>query len=148
MPYTFPKNVRATKENPFIKAGTTTWFSPSDRLPKAVEHQHALYITNVFSLLYGDVKAGNTERVNIFFDKMKKYQEVSGGTSLPSKTQYKAERINNAYPFATILYMENLTLDFNALYNTIYRMTKKRSFKALDSALPILFGTSFLALTF
>lgn len=148
LPYTFPKNVRATKENPFIKAGTTTWFSPSDRLPKAVEHQHALYITNVFSLLYGDVKAGNTERVNIFFDKMKKYQEVSGGNSLPSKAQYKAERINNAFPFATILFMVNLTLGFIALFYTIYRMTKKRSFKALDIALPILLGISFLALTF
>lgn len=148
LPYTFPKNVRATKENPFIKAGTTTWFSPSDRLPKAVEHQHALYITNVFSLLYGDVKAGNTERVNIFFDKMKKYQEVSGGNSLPSKTQHKAERINNAFPFATILFMVNLTLGFIALFYTIYRMTKKRSFKALDIALPILLGISFLALTF
>lgn len=148
LPYTFPKNVRATKENPFIKAGTTTWFSPSDRLPKAVEHQHALYITNVFSLLYGDVKAGNTERVNIFFDKMKKYQEVSSGNSLPSKTQYKAERINNAFPFATILFMVNLTLGFIALFYTIYRMTKKRSFKALDIALPILLGISFLALTF
>ena len=43
LPYTFPKNVRATKENPFIKAGTTTWFSPSDRLPKAVEHQHMTF---------------------------------------------------------------------------------------------------------
>ena len=148
LPYTFPKNIRATNENPFIKAGTTTWFSPSDRLPKAVEHQHALYITNVFSLLYGDVKAGNTERVNIFFDKMKKYQEVSGGISLPSKTQYKAERINNAFPFATILFMVNLTLGFIALFYTIYRMTKKRSFKALDIALPILLGISFLALTF
>ena len=148
LPYTFPKNVRATKENPFIKVGTTTWFSPSDRLPKAVEHQHALYITNVFSLLYGDVKAGNTERVNIFFDKMKKYQEVSGGNSLPSKIQYKAERINNAFPFATILFMVNLTLGFIALFYTIYRMTKARSFKALDIALPILLGISFLALTF
>lgn len=148
LPYTFPKNIRATKENPFIKAGTTTWFSPSDRLPKAVEHQHALYITNVFSLLYGDVKAGNTERVNIFFDKMKKYQEVSSGNSLPSKTQYKAERINNAFPFATILFMVNLTLGFIALFYTIYRMTKKRSFKALDIALPILLGISFLTLTF
>ena len=148
LPYTFPKNIRATNENPFIKAGTTTWFSPSDRLPKAVEHQHALYITNVFSLLYGDVKAGNTERVNIFFDKMKKYQEVSGGISLPSKAQYKAERINNAFPFATILFMVNLTLGFIALFYTIYRMTKKRSFKALDIALPILLGISFLALTF
>ena len=148
LPYTFPKNVRATKENPFIKVGTTTWFSPSDRLPKAVEHQHALYITNVFSLLYGDVKARNTERVNIFFDKMKKYQEVSGGNSLPSKIQYKAERINNAFPFATILFMVNLTLGFIALFYTIYRMTKKRSFKALDIGLPILLGISFLALTF
>ena len=148
LPYTFPKNVRATKENPFIKAGTTTWFSPSDRLPKAVEHQHALYITNVFSLLYGDVKAGNTERVNIFFDKMKKYQQVSGGNSLPSSVQYRAERILNGFPFATILFMVNLTLGFIALFYTIYRMTKKRSFKALDIALPILLGISFLTLTF
>ena len=148
LPYTFTKNVKATKEHPFIKAGTTTWFSPTDKLPKAVEHQHALYITSVFSLLYGDVKAGNMGRVNIFFDKMKKYQEVSGGKSLPSKAQYKAERINNAFPFATILFMVNLTLGFIALFYTIYRMTKARSFKALDIALPILLGISFLALTF
>ena len=148
LPYTFPKNVRATKENPFIKAGTTTWFSPSDRLPKAVEHQHALYITNVFSLLYGDVKAGNTERVNIFFDKMKKYQQVSGGNSLPSSVQYRAERILNGFPFATILFMVNLMLGFIALLYTIYRITRQRSLKAFDIALPALLGVSFLALTF
>ena len=148
LPYTFTKNVKATKDHPFIKAGTTTWFSPVDKLPQAVEHQHALYIKNVFSLLYGDVKKGNMDRVNIFFDKMKKYQEVSGGNSLPSKTQYKAERINNAFPFATILFMVNLTLGFIALFYTIYRMTKKRCFKVLDIALPILLGISFLTLTF
>ena len=148
LPYTFTKNVKATKDHPFIKEGTTTWFSPVDKLPQAVEHQHALYIKNVFSLLYGDVKKGNMDRVNIFFDKMKKYQEVSGGNSLPSKTQYKAERINNAFPFATILFMVNLTLGFIALFYTIYRMTKKRCFKFLDIALPILLGISFLTLTF
>ena len=148
LPYTFTKNVRATKENPFIKAGTTTWFSPTDKLPYAVEKQHALYITNVFSLLYGDVKAGNIDRVNIFFDKMKKYQQISGGNSLPSSTQYKAERINNAFPFATVLFMVNLTLGFIALFYTIYRMTKKREVKVLDIALPILLDISFLALTF
>ena len=148
LPYTFTKHVKATKNNPFIKTGTTTWFSPVDKLPLAVEHQHALYIKNVFSLLYGDVKAGNIDRVNVFFDKMKKYQEVSGGNSLPSKTQYKAERINNAFPFATILFMVNLTLGFIALFYTIYRMTKNRQVKALDITLPILLCVSFLALTF
>lgn len=148
LPYTFTKNVKATKDHPFIKAGTTTWFSPVDKLPQAVEQQHALYIRNVFSLLNGDVKAGNISRVNEFFVKMKKYQEVSSGNSLPTNTQYKAERINNAFPFATILFMANLTLGFIALFYTIYRMTKKREIKALNIALPILLGISFLALTF
>ena len=148
LPYTFTKNVKATKDHPFIKAGTTTWFSPVDKLPQAVEHQHALYIRNVFSLLNGDVKAGNTSRVNEFFSKMKKYQEVSSGNSLPTATQYKAERINNAFPFATILFMANLTLGFIALFYTIYRMTKKKEIKVLNIALPILLGVSFLALTF
>lgn len=148
LPYTFTKNVKATKDHSFIKAGTTTWFSPVDKLPQPVEHQHALYIRNVFSLLNGDVKAGNTSRVNEFFVKMKKYQEVSSGNSLPTATQYKAERINNAFPFATILFMANLTLGFIALFYTIYRMTKKREIKVLNIALPILLGVSFLALTF
>lgn len=148
LPYTFTKNVKATKDHPFIKAGTTTWFSPVDKLPQAVEHQHALYIRNVFSLLNGDVKAGNTSRVNEFFVKMKKYQEVSSGNSLPTATQYKAERINNAFPFATILFIANLTLGLIALFYTIYRMMKKREIKVLNIALPILLGVSFLALTF
>lgn len=148
LPYTFTKNVKATKDHSFIKAGTTTWFSPVDKLPQAVEHQHALYIRNVFSLLNGDVKAGNTSRVNEFFIKMKKYQEVSSGNSLPTATQYKAERINNAFPFATILFIANLTLGFIALFYTIYRMTKKKEIKVLNIALPILLGVSFLALTF
>lgn len=148
LPYTFTKNVKATKDHSFINAGTTTWFSPVDKLPQAVEHQHALYIRNVFSLLNGDVKAGNTSRVNEFFVKMKKYQEVSSGNSLPTATQYKAERINNAFPFATILFMANLTLGFIALFYTIYRMTKKREIKALNIALPILLCVSFFALTF
>lgn len=148
LPYTFTKNVKATKDHPFIKAGTTTWFSPVDKLPEAVEQQHALYIKNVFSLLNGDVKAGNISRVNEFFVKMKKYQEVSSGNSLPTATQYKAERINNAFPFATILFMANLTLGFIALFYTIYRMTKKKEIKVLNIALPILLGVSFLALTF
>lgn len=148
LPYTFTKNVKATKDHSFIKAGTTTWFSPVDKLPQAVEQQHALYIRNVFSLLNGDVKAGNISRVNEFFVKMKKYQEVSSGNSLPTNTQYKAERINNAFPFATILFMANLTLGFIALFYTIYRMTKKKEIKVLNIALPILLGVSFLALTF
>lgn len=148
LPYTFTRNVKATKDHPFIKAGTTTWFSPVDKLPRAVEHQHALYISNVFSLLYEDVKAGRFDRVNVYFDKMRRYQAISGGSSLPSAAQYKAERINNAFPFATILFMVNLTLGFVALFHTIYRLTRKKEIRVLNILLPSLLIASFLALTF
>lgn len=148
LPYTFTKNVKATKSHPFIKAGTTTWFTPVDKLPRAVEHQHALYIKNVFPLLYNDVKAGKFDRVDEFFVKMRKYQKISGGTSLPSSAQYKAERINNSFPFATILFMVNLTLGFIALFYTIYRITRKKEIKVLNLALPTFLAVSFLALTF
>ncbi len=147
LPYTFPKNVKATDGVPFVKAGTTVWYSPSDRLHPAVEKQHAIYINNVFSLLNEDVKAGNTDRVNVFFDKMKRYQEVSAGKSLPSATRIKAERIYNAFPFATILFMVNLTLGFIALLYTIYRIAKQRRIRLLDISLPILLFLSFVALT-
>lgn len=147
LPYTFTKNVKATKSHPFIKAGTTTWFTPVDKLPRAVEHQHALYIKNVFPLLYNDVKAGKFDRVDEFFVKMRKYQKISGGTSLPSSAQYKAERINNSFPFATILFMVNLTLGFIALFYTIYRITRKKEIKVLNLALPTFLAVSFLALT-
>ena len=148
LPYTFTQNVKATREHPAILAGSTVWYSPADQLPAAVEHQHALYIKNVFSLLYSDVRAGRADRVNIFFDKMKKYQQVSGGNSLPSSVQYRAERMLNGFPFATILFMVNLTLGFIALFYTVYRITKQRSLKVFDIALPALLGVSFLALTF
>lgn len=148
LPYTFTKNVKATKSHPFIKAGTTTWFTPVDKLPRAVEHQHALYIKNVFPLLYNDVKAGKFDRVDEFFVKMRKYQKISGGTSLPSSAQYKAERINNSFPFATILFMVNLTLGFIALFYTIYRITRKKEINVLNLALPTFLAVSFLALTF
>ncbi len=147
LPYTFIKNVHGTNTASRIPAGTTTWFAPTDKLPKTVEAQHALYITNVFPLIYNDVKAGNFSRVNEFFVKMKRYQEVSAGNSLPSSIQYKAERINNAFPFATILFMANLTLGIIALFYTIYRLTKKHTVKFLDYALPILLCISFLTLT-
>ncbi len=148
LPYTFTQNVKATREHPAIQAGSTVWYSPADRLPAAVEHQHALYIKNVFTLLYSDVRAGKTDRVNIFFDKMKKYQQVSGGNSLPSCVQYRAERILNGFPFATILFMVNLSVGLFAVLYRIFRITRQRCLKAFDIALPALLGISFLALTF
>lgn len=97
---------------PYTDKGTTTWYAPTDKLPTDIGKEQALYINNVFSLLYGDVLAGNTDRVNETIGKMIAYQERYGGTSLPTDLQVKAERVYNAVPFATILFIFNLTMGF------------------------------------
>lgn len=96
---------------PFTSGGKTTWYSPTDNVADAaVDTLHRHYMQNVFSLLYQEVLAGNYGTVNRIVDKMQKYQVKNAGRSLPSDLQVKAERLYNAVPFATILFIVNLTL--------------------------------------
>ena len=155
-PYTFKKSYARTPTDPAIVAGTTTWYSPADRLPSAIDSQHRLYMQNVFSLINENVMISDYGRVNDVVDKMIKYQGINGGTSLPSSSQVWAERAYNKVPFATILSMVNLTLGFITLFFYIYRITRRGSAKPVKENvlsvmtwLPLtIMLISFLALTF
>lgn len=105
---------------PFTVKGVTTWYAPTDKLPATMERERKLYIENIFSLLYADLLQGRTTRVNETLDKMLKYQQRYGGRSIPSPLRLKAERLYNQIPFATILFMVNLTLGFVCLFLTIF----------------------------
>lgn len=125
----------------------TIWYSPVDSIPNSVEAEHAKYIRNVFSLMNGDVQAKQWERVNFYLDKMRKYQQLNAGASFPKTNQLQAEHIYNAIPFATILFIVNLTLGFLALGYTIYNMSRTRRNRLVDIALSVLMALSWLALT-
>ena len=88
----------------------STWYAPTSTLPDSMDAQHRKYIREVFSLLNGEVQAGNYDRANQFLDKMLKYQQTFGQRSLPSPARVQAEHIYNKVPFATILFMVCLTL--------------------------------------
>ncbi len=132
--------------------GATTWYAPTDSLPAYISAQQALYIHQVFPLMAEDVAAGRWGRVDEFLDKMARCQQVYGGSSLPSAARYRAERIGNAVPFATVLFMINLTLGFLALVYIIGRMTGARRVtprlcRRADIAFSALLGLSFATLT-
>lgn len=57
-------------------------------------------------------------------DKMLRYQHKNGGSSLPSGMQTRAERLYNAVPFATILFMLNLGMGFATLFAVLWLMTR------------------------
>lgn len=144
---------------PFTSGGKTTWYSPTENITDTlVDEAHRKYMQNVFSLIYGEVLAGSYGNVDKILDKMLKYQQLNGGSSLPSATQVKAERLYNAIPFATILFMVNLTLGVVLLIIGLIRLIRPvkpdkpdRPDKALLRAVPVVGGTllglSLLALT-
>jgi ABC-type transport system involved in cytochrome c biogenesis permease subunit len=95
---------------PYQDKGTITWYAPTDNLPEQMDEEHRKYIRDVFTLLNGEIQAGNYQRANAFLDKMLVYQKTFGASSLPTDTQVKAERIYNKVAFATILFMACLTM--------------------------------------
>ena len=110
---------------PYTNKGKTTWLAPTDELPVQLDYNHKAYIQTVFTLLYDYAEAGNMSAVGETVGKMLRYQQKNGGTSLPSESQVNAERIYNAVPFATILFMVCLTMGFLTFLYTITRLCRK-----------------------
>lgn len=101
-----------------------SWYSPIDDLPQTMEPDRQVYIQSVLRLLYQEIHSGNNSTADELLRKMHKYQIRYGGASLPSLTAVKAERLYNRIPFATILFMVNLTLGLLSLPVVIKRRRK------------------------
>lgn len=95
---------------PYQQKGIITWYAPTDNLPEDMDAERQQYIREVFTLLNGEVQAGNYTRADAFIGKMQEYQRKFGGQSLPDELQVEAEHLYNKVPFTTILFMACLLL--------------------------------------
>lgn len=123
---------------PTTDHATTTWNSPVDKLPSYVGTREAVFIQNVFPLLYKDAREANSWNMNETLGNLLKYQRKNAGTSLPTDTQVRAERMYNAFPFATVLFMLNLTMGLLSLMVTIYRLNSSMGSRKKQSGKPAL----------
>ena len=130
-------------------ANASSWIAPTDALPASINPADSAYITTVFNNLYQDALSGNYAHFGQIVKTISDYQQKHGAASLPTATKDKAENLYNHIPFATILFMFNLTLGFFALFCCIWMMTRrKKSSKKWETTGNILLLISFLALTF
>ena len=107
--------------------GNTTWYSPIDAIDTlTVPNANRQYIREIFTLIYEEVNRENFRQVDEYLDLMSKYQQKNGGRSLPSPTVTWAEHVYNTVPFATILFMFNLTLGFLTLILSIYLIVRQQ----------------------
>ena len=141
---------------PYAGHNSVTWYSPTAQIDaEAMPADNLLYIRESFALLNEAVQAGNMDQVAGYLKAMHRYQQKQGGTTLPSETVMKAERLYNAVPFATILFMFNLTMGFLTLVLYFYFLgigvsrsaQPHLSLSSLHFLLSTLLFLSFLALT-
>lgn len=93
----------------------SVWYGPTGKYPADMEAERQQYMRNIFSILNQEAHEGNFSEMNEAIAKMQKYQSTYGGNTIPSETKIAAERIYNRIPFATILFMLNLTMGFLCL---------------------------------
>ena len=98
-----------------------TWYSPADSYPLQMEAERQEYMRNILPMMAEDAQTGNFARVSESIQKMQKYQATFGAEALPSPFRVKAERLYNAIPLPTILFMVCLTMGFVCLALTIMR---------------------------
>lgn len=102
------------------------WYAPTAILPIKTPHSQQLFIHNAFLLLNQKVQQRDENHFKYLVAKIKNYQQKFGGKTIPSSTQIKAEFIYNKVPFATILFIINLTMGFISLGCIIYRFSRKK----------------------
>lgn len=107
---------------PYTAKDSTVWYAPTEDLPKAMDFKHQEFIQTVFTQLFDDAETQNYKQMDLIVDKMLKYQNLNGGTSLPSAQQIQAERRCNSIPFAFILFVVCIAMGAPTLLYTASRL--------------------------
>lgn len=137
---------------PYTAGGKTTWLSPSDKPEAGMPEADRRFIGSLLPLLSQYAAEGNYSGIAHTVGKTRDYQVKNGGTSIPSPLRIRAERIYNAVPFATILFILNLTLGLITLAVEIRRTAPQAArptpLRLLLRRIPLaMMAVSFTALT-
>ena len=107
--------------------GTNRWrHTAAPRPPDGLPRLAALFLRSYLALLREPLLTADYPAANRLIDKLDKYQHLHAGGTLPTPTADRAERLTNAIPFATLLFILNLTVGLLAMLYTLRRLTSQR----------------------
>lgn len=104
--------------------GAYTWYSIPDNLPSDIERDKWLFIRYSMNYIAEKVAMkdfGGSEKLT---DKIIGFQKKEAGNSLPSDTEFKAERIYNSFANLKLLAMFCLTIGIFGYIFQIYNVVK------------------------
>ena len=103
-----------------------TWYSQSDQLPLDIPDDEYLFIRKQLSLCQEYVVKRDFKALNEVFEKTKVYQEKNALGTVPSQTQYGAERLYNRLSAGKWLAMVCITLGLVCFALALICLGKKK----------------------
>lgn len=103
-----------------------TWYSQSDKLPLDIPDDEYLFIRKQLSLCQEYVVKRDFKALNEVFEKTKVYQEKNALGTMPSQTQYGAERLYNRLSTGKWLAMACITLGLVCFALSLICLGKKK----------------------
>ena len=104
--------------------GTYTWYSIPDNLPSDIERDKWLFIRYSMNYIAEKVAMKDFGGAEKLTDKIIGFQKKEAGNSLPSDTEFKAERIYNSFANLKLLAMFCLTIGIFGYIFQIYNVVK------------------------
>ena len=104
--------------------GAYTWYSIPDNLPSDIERDKWLFIRYSMNYIAEKVAMKDFGEAEKLTYKIIKFQEKEAGNSLPSNTEFKAERIYNSFANLKLLAMFCLTIGIFGYIFQIYNVVK------------------------
>ena len=96
--------------------GSVNWFAPTGKLPHSMPAAQQQYIRSILSLAGQLAVQNKVSTLNELISKLQKYQYRYGSTTIPAGIAISAEHIYNSFPFATVLFIVNLTLGLLSVF--------------------------------
>lgn len=133
---------------PFADGGRMTWHTPVDAIPDSVAVEYRRIVQGLFPLMYTALQEGDTTRLRTAIAGLKRFQRQAGGDTVLSDAEMAAERLYNAVPFTSLLFMSELTLGFLAFaFYFLFFRRSSRVCRVVDAAFVGCFVLAFLVLT-
>lgn len=130
------------------EAGRTEWIAPpsglADSQVKRLHEAERSYVTNIFSKIFQDAKAGRYDKVRTGISTIKHYQETHGGDTLPTVSKTRAERLYNSFDLPTWLSRIQLALGLLLFGATFVRRCRPL---ALSATAAVTGSLAFIVLT-
>ncbi len=133
---------------PYNNHGSIHWVSTGDELPDSIAVNNGLFIRRFFPMYGAALRTGDAEQVSMLLEKLESYQQLQGGSTIPTNLHRTVELIYNQSDIFQWFFMPCLAIGLCALIFFIIQTLQNRKMPEISRAFSVLLICFFIIFTF